>query len=1569
MTSTGPVIMQTLFRRLRDEGFALGPAQFGDLYSAVASGHGITGCASMYRCARALWASSPTEWRTFDRLFRIWVGDPGAEFEEDDVDERLAPSDAGDRGAEDALEPERSDETQELDLTPQPDVFAPTTSSSRAPDQGPTTVPLPRFEAADPELFGEIIRLEGADPDQVRRRAHAVPAWPLRPREVTTLLRRSGRVPGARQQIDVRETIRRVARDGYFLTPAWSRPTRQLRLVVLIDSGGSMIPFAPLIEELLAGFDAVGSVIDCEFLYCTNLPETIVYRDVARRSPLRWDEVLRRASATRRSILFVSDAGSARGHHTPRRVEDSLRFVRDTARRKIALAWLNPCPEPRWQHTTASEIIESGVSMWPLDEAGLARALASVAGHAFPISSRASSPSASSSASPATWATEPSRRIRRTRRWFQRHSEAHRLFALHASVPLTLTPDLSFAIWACFGSPGDVSLPSMPWHVVTDLLFSPFCRNVGGDRFQLDPDLRSYLLEEARVDEHVGESRITAVARLQREFAQSALASSVGSTSRRAMARAEVWAADSFVRPAEVRRELTQQLQYPRRTTPDRLAWITGVVEATQGSDSGGRELLEYSREIRSWMSGTADARSSSASFFGSDESRELHGVTVRNPFRDSKSDEDTPRANQAQARILVVDPSGALDREFALRGVEPMDTYYDGAGFYRVGTSGCVAEVGVFAEDRINMSEYSESRWEEVDAILTLGLVHGYEHEGQVAVVSVVETPADPEGEEQRAIGDWRLAAVARSLPRGADLVTFPFAGRHDASDWTVPLDAGPDVTRARDGGFPPLLQVRAVARREPVEMAQSSVEQEQLPDDAPPALAEAARLVADLVEALPKRLAEWLKDPREDREMTAPVVYLPRKPIEDKTPEHLLEDAYKRISETTGRALMLHGPDSEKLARAALQIAHEHSVEAKHRIWISWNDFHTRCFDLHNILRERRWGWSPHYGTLTDHLLSWIAPEEGEPALLVLDGVEERHLLHERGMGSALSHFIDLANSNKVILLGPKPISDPRVDPVNVAEDFNASKWILVAGSSKGQTPEVIRDACHAAARAIAEQGFGLITGTHPGVDETVADAFVAEVESRYASVEGRLLRIVTMEPSGTIPGRLHRHDGDFEEEAIKRADGIVLIGGQGYTKSLAQRALSASRALRAEQSLPILPLAWTGGDSDGVFRELSSLGTPQGWGMTNEVFQTLANPRDGESIEDTARSIRRLLCLGLAPRAPRFDSVSPSATQRAELLETLQIHDEPIRVAAWLPAQGPFGSESNVQRSSFMEGLLATAGDDDVIRIWIGARNEIGASLAGHAAPVVGLHWVRPDTLVTWDETGVLLVHQGGMESGFAEQHRIELPWKRERVSRIAMWRDGLIAVATFDGTVEVLEAEAAIFGGAVPTVVRSFTDIPICTALEFTEDGGLVVAAERDFRIVAPHSSEFHTLAVPQSIASMSLRRDSKRGGDVIALGMRTGSVSIFSSDGKEALDLPRIDAGPASRIRFSPSTDQVAYSSEEGGTAMFEVSSGRELGSIQGTLLDWFDPGGELPSRIVTVNPTLPILEIWQMPEE
>ncbi|WP_295591175.1 hypothetical protein, partial [uncultured Lamprocystis sp.] len=183
---------------------------------------------------------------------------------------------------------------------------------------------------------------------------------------------------GPCDRLDLTATVERAARQGYYDRPVLTRRgTDHGHLVLLVDQGGSMVPFHRLTRDLVQTAVAAG-LGQVDLGYFQNVPPPLVYADPHRTRPLELARLL--ADCTpRSSVLLVSDAGAARGGRVQQRFQDTARVLVELKRLTGALAWLNPVPAERWPGTTA-QLIALLVPMFPMTADGFGNAVDTLRG-------------------------------------------------------------------------------------------------------------------------------------------------------------------------------------------------------------------------------------------------------------------------------------------------------------------------------------------------------------------------------------------------------------------------------------------------------------------------------------------------------------------------------------------------------------------------------------------------------------------------------------------------------------------------------------------------------------------------------------------------------------------------------------------------------------------------------------------------------------------------------------------------------------------------------------------------------------------------------------------------------------------------------------------------------------------------------------------------------------------------------------------------------------------------------------------------------------------------------------
>ncbi len=184
---------------------------------------------------------------------------------------------------------------------------------------------------------------------------------------------------GALDELDIDETINGTARQGWLDIHMRAERRNAIKLLLLLDVGGSMDPFIKLCEELFSA--ATSEFKNLEFFYFHNCPYEGLWKDNRRRFAERtptWD-ILHKFPHDYK-IVFVGDAamspyeithpGGSVEHFNE---EAGAVWLHRFSNTYPASVWLNPVPEQQWGYSQSTKIIRELMNdrMYPLTLAGL----------------------------------------------------------------------------------------------------------------------------------------------------------------------------------------------------------------------------------------------------------------------------------------------------------------------------------------------------------------------------------------------------------------------------------------------------------------------------------------------------------------------------------------------------------------------------------------------------------------------------------------------------------------------------------------------------------------------------------------------------------------------------------------------------------------------------------------------------------------------------------------------------------------------------------------------------------------------------------------------------------------------------------------------------------------------------------------------------------------------------------------------------------------------------------------------------------------------------------------------
>lgn len=181
-------------------------------------------------------------------------------------------------------------------------------------------------------------------------------------------------------ELDLDSTIQRTCENAGEIEFVDARAREnQVRVVLLMDTGGSMEPYADRVEQLFGAAMELGTFKSLDAWFFHNVPYESMYRRYETMDRVPTAEVL--AGLTpRHRLLFVGDACMAPWELTSRRgwyggsQDSGLDWLRRFRQRCPGSVWLNPEPVAGWRHPTI-RTIGSVFPMFEISVDGLRRAV------------------------------------------------------------------------------------------------------------------------------------------------------------------------------------------------------------------------------------------------------------------------------------------------------------------------------------------------------------------------------------------------------------------------------------------------------------------------------------------------------------------------------------------------------------------------------------------------------------------------------------------------------------------------------------------------------------------------------------------------------------------------------------------------------------------------------------------------------------------------------------------------------------------------------------------------------------------------------------------------------------------------------------------------------------------------------------------------------------------------------------------------------------------------------------------------------------------------------------------
>jgi uncharacterized protein with von Willebrand factor type A (vWA) domain len=185
------------------------------------------------------------------------------------------------------------------------------------------------------------------------------------------------------EQLDLDHTIDATSKAGGEIELCFERERRNtVRLALMMDAGGSMDPYARLVDRLFSAASELGHWRSFDPYFFHNCVYSRLYTNIERLSSVQTEELFRKHPPDTK-FVFVGDACMAPWELTAaggalslwdRNQTSGLEWLKRFRRTFGDCIWLNPEPQRYWRHETIAAIARV-IPMFPLSLDGLKEAM------------------------------------------------------------------------------------------------------------------------------------------------------------------------------------------------------------------------------------------------------------------------------------------------------------------------------------------------------------------------------------------------------------------------------------------------------------------------------------------------------------------------------------------------------------------------------------------------------------------------------------------------------------------------------------------------------------------------------------------------------------------------------------------------------------------------------------------------------------------------------------------------------------------------------------------------------------------------------------------------------------------------------------------------------------------------------------------------------------------------------------------------------------------------------------------------------------------------------------------
>ncbi len=189
----------------------------------------------------------------------------------------------------------------------------------------------------------------------------------------------STRLEGVKDQLDLDGTIEETCNNAGRLKLVWTRPRKNtVKVLVLMDVGGSMAPYARICSQLFSAVHKSSHFKDLKFYYFHNAIYDLLYLDASSdpRKAIKTEDVMRSLNLDYK-VVIIGDAAMAPselmmvdgnifwdlGNEEP-----GLSWLKRLAKKFPYNVWLNPIPEKDWDRVHGYQTIKMVRTIFPMFE-------------------------------------------------------------------------------------------------------------------------------------------------------------------------------------------------------------------------------------------------------------------------------------------------------------------------------------------------------------------------------------------------------------------------------------------------------------------------------------------------------------------------------------------------------------------------------------------------------------------------------------------------------------------------------------------------------------------------------------------------------------------------------------------------------------------------------------------------------------------------------------------------------------------------------------------------------------------------------------------------------------------------------------------------------------------------------------------------------------------------------------------------------------------------------------------------------------------------------------------------